>query len=65
MAFTQADVDALKKAIASGARRVRYADGSEIEYRDQAGLEAALARVLAEVSPPPPGSSPRTSLATF
>lgn len=65
MAFTQADVDALKKAIASGARRVRYADGSEIEYRDQPALEAALARVQAEVNPKPAGSSPRTSLVSF
>ncbi len=65
MAFTQADVDALKAAIASGARRVRYADGSEIEYRSQAELEAALARVQGEVSPPATGSSPRTSLVSF
>jgi len=65
MAFTQADVDALNRAIASGARRVKYADGSEIECRSHAELEAALARVNGQVSPPPPGSSPRSSLVSF
>lgn len=33
MAYTQTDLDLLEKAIAQGARRVKYAD-KEVEYRD-------------------------------
>ncbi len=32
MSYAQSDLDTLNKAIASGARRVRYAD-QEVEYR--------------------------------
>lgn len=64
MAYTQADLDAIKKAIGSGARRVRYADGSEIEFRTMAEMEAAKAAIIAEVSPPANGGS-RSSLVSF
>lgn len=64
MAYTQADLDALKKAIASGAQRVRYADGSEILYRSMAEMEAALAKITAEVSPSATGNG-RTTLVSF
>jgi hypothetical protein len=33
MAWTQTDLDKLEEAIASGARRVKFAD-KEVEYRD-------------------------------
>lgn len=33
MAWTQADLDALDASIALGAKKVRYADGREVEYR--------------------------------
>ena len=34
MAWTQADVDALKAALKSGVLRVRYSDGREVEYNN-------------------------------
>lgn len=52
MAFLQSDVDTLKAAIATGAMRVRYADGREITYRSQAELERALTLVQGEVTGP-------------
>jgi hypothetical protein len=52
MALSQTDVDTLKAAIATGAMRVRYADGREIQYRTQSELERALAMVEAEVAAP-------------
>lgn len=62
MAYTQADLDAIRKAIASGALRVRYPDGSSIDYRSMAEMEATEAKIKAEVSPPPAGSNPRVTL---
>jgi roadblock/LC7 domain-containing protein len=57
MAWTQSDVDTLKQAIATGAKRVRYADGREVEYRTLNEMERTLATMLAEVAPAnvPPG----------
>lgn len=40
--FTADDVTALKRAIATGAYRVRHSDGREITYRSQSELERAL-----------------------
>jgi expansin (peptidoglycan-binding protein) len=51
MAFTQADLDAIDKAIASGVQRVRYPDGSEVTYRTQAELEAARGRISTALAP--------------
>lgn len=50
MAFTQTDIDKLKIAIASGAKRVRYASG-EVEYRSLADMERTLRGMEAEVNP--------------
>lgn len=50
MAWTQDDADALRAAIASGARRVAYSDGSEIEYRTLAEMEAILSKMVASLS---------------
>lgn len=54
MAYTQADVDALKAAIATGALRVKFGSGPdsrEVEYRSLSDMNATLATMLAEVSP--------------
>lgn len=56
MAFTQSDVDTLKAAIATGAMRVRYADGREITYRSQAELERALGMAQNEAGAAAPAS---------
>jgi hypothetical protein len=54
MAWTQSDIDTLKAAIATGARRVRYGSGPdahEVEYRSLADMNATLEAMIAEVSP--------------
>ena len=54
MAFTQSDVDALKKAIATGARAVVYQSGeerSEVQYKSLAEMRTALAMIEAEATP--------------
>lgn len=58
MAFTSADADTLRTAIASGAKQVRYADGRQVMYQDTGAMLAALAAIEAEItaataSPPP------------
>ena len=49
MAFTQADVDALKTAIAKGVRRLRM-NGEEVEYQSAKDMRAALSMMEAEVA---------------
>lgn len=52
MAFTTADADALKSAIASGVRDVQYSDGSRVQYRSLSEMKEALAMIQAEANPP-------------
>ncbi|MEM9681650.1 MAG: hypothetical protein AAF942_00155 [Pseudomonadota bacterium] len=49
MAYTQAQVDALEEAIASGALQVRYADRT-VMYRSLDEMERILSRMKAEVN---------------
>lgn len=60
MAWTQTDIDALKAAIATGALKVRYADGREVVYRSLEDMRAILNDMEAEVSPA--SVRPRVSL---
>lgn len=63
MAFTQAHINALKAAIATGARRVRYPDGKEVEYRTLDEMQKTLLLMTNEVSP---STAPaRTTYATI
>ena len=41
MAYSQADIDALEMAIASGAKKVKFSD-RETEYRDLAEMKQIL-----------------------
>lgn len=50
MAYTQADADKLKKAIATGALRVRFAD-REVTYRSLDEMRTALRLVERELTP--------------
>lgn len=50
MAFTQTDIDALKEAIGSGALKVRYADGREVQYRSLAEMREILRMMSDDVS---------------
>lgn len=52
LAWTQADIDALKTAIATGIKTVRYSGppAREITYQDMAAMERALAKMTEEVT---------------
>lgn len=50
MAFTQAQVEALEKAIAAGVKRVRF-EGRELEYQSLDDMREALAMMKRELSP--------------
>jgi hypothetical protein len=49
MAWTQTDIVALKKAIATGATRVRYAD-RDVTYRSLSEMKEILALIEQEVN---------------
>lgn len=54
MAYTQADIDALKAALASGAKRVKFGSGPdsrEVEYFTRAEMLAQLDDMTKEVTP--------------
>lgn len=67
MAFTQADLDVLDKAIASGTKRIRYPDGSEVEYQSLRDLTIARAKVADALAAAATVSGPasRTEYAGF
>lgn len=50
---TQADIDALEMALATGERRVRFADGREVEYRSVADIRSALGVLSARMTTAP------------
>jgi hypothetical protein len=50
MAYTQAQIDALKRAIASGVLIVRHGD-EQVTYRSLAEMRQALADMEGEVNP--------------
>lgn len=51
MAWTQEDADTLKRAIATGARKVRFSHGGEAEYRDLDHMLKTLQLIQEEVTP--------------
>jgi hypothetical protein len=54
MSYTQADIDALKAALASGAQKVKFGSGPdsrEVEYTSRANMLAQLQDMMQEVSP--------------
>lgn len=50
MAYTQADLDAIRAAIATGALTVRFPDGKYIEYRSLADMQAIESKIAGEVN---------------
>lgn len=60
MAWTQADIDALKNAIKSGVRRVGYSDRT-IEYQSVADMLSILAAMEADAA----GSAATEGRSTF
>lgn len=54
MAYTQDDIDALKAALATGTKRVKFQSGSdsrEVEYQSRADMVAQLEDMIQEVAP--------------
>lgn len=49
MAFSADDIASLEAAIATGALKVRYADGREVTYRSLGEIERVLSRMQASV----------------
>ena len=49
MSYTQSQLDALKKALATGERRVSFGDKT-VEYRSVEELQAAIRTVEAEIA---------------
>ena len=64
MAWTQAELDALKRAYASGTLRVTY-DGKTVEYGSEADLIRRIRTIEAEIAAAAGTPKPRRSLATF
>jgi hypothetical protein len=62
MAYTQAQIDTMKRAIASGVLIVRHGD-EQITYRSLAEMRRALADMEAEVNPSL--QTPRRTVAGF
>ena len=50
MAYTQSDIDKLREAMATGARRVKF-QGHETEFRDLDEMKSQLADMQSEVNP--------------
>ncbi|WP_315734181.1 MULTISPECIES: phage head-tail joining protein [unclassified Bradyrhizobium] len=53
MAYTQDDIDALKAALATGARRVKFGSGPDsrdVEYQSRAEMLAQLSDMTREVT---------------
>ena len=65
MAFTQADIDALDAAIASGELSVSTPDGRSVTYRSLDDLRKARALMLAQINKSSNRSGARHSLASF
>lgn len=50
MAYTADDLTVIERAIASGERRVRFADGREVEYHSMQDLMAARADIALSIA---------------
>ena len=64
MAWTQAELDALKKAYASGTLRVSY-EGRSVEYGSEADLIRRIRTIEREMAAEAGKPKPTHSLATF
>jgi len=63
--FTSDDIVALKRAIATGALRVRYPDGSEVTYRTLAEMRETLRMIEVDAGPAAGMSTSRSSVVSF
>lgn len=65
MAFTQTDLDALDRAIASGELSIRDSDGRQVTYRSTDELLKARDKVAGILSASSTAATPRHKLADF
>ena len=63
MAWTQDDLDTINLAIATGARKVRFADGRETEFRSLPDMRSIRDEIAAEIGAQP--EPIRTTYASF
>jgi len=64
MSWTQPELDALKKAYASGTLRVSF-EGRSVEYGSAADLLSRIRIIEAEMSAQSGGAAPKRSFASF
>lgn len=64
MSWSQAELDSLRKAYASGTLRVSY-DGRSVEYGSEADLIRRIRTIESEMALSAGTARPRCSLATF
>jgi hypothetical protein len=62
MAYTEADLATLQRALVSGSKKVRFSDGREVEYRSLEEIKEIIRMVQEELSGL---RKPRVSLAKF
>lgn len=65
MAWTQADLDALQAAYASGTLQVRFSDGRMVTYPSGEDLLARIREVRAQLATASGVRSPMTRLTSF
>lgn len=65
MAFTTTDLATVEAALATGALRVRYADGREVTYQNAADLLRVRATILGEIAAASATRPPRSTLVRF
>lgn len=65
MAFTASDLATIDGAIASGALKVRFADGREVTYQDIAGLMRARSLIQSDIASATGTPRARTTYAWF
>lgn len=63
MSWTQADLDAINQAMATGAMEVRFADGRLVKYRSLAEMRSIRDEIASAIGAVP--ESPRTTYASF
>lgn len=65
MAFTAADLSTIEEAIATGALRVRFADGREVTYQSADALIRVRALIQGDVAAGAATTNDRTTYLSF
>lgn len=65
MAWSQDDLDALNRAIAAGARRVKFSDGTEAEYHSMGDMLLLRQTMQGEIDAAAGTRAPRHSAVRF